>query len=411
MSTPGTRRRARGNVLLAVTLLCVRTGSAQEADGKAVFDDVCAACHGEGSPEPRAPKLEGLRLQASASVFETLTTGVMRTQTTRLNPSEIRAVAEFVTGKKLATEVIDPSVGRCLAQTPMSNIDTTPHWNGWGLDLSNSRFQTAAQAGLPAADVPKLTLKWAFGLPDTSHAWSQPSVAGGRVFVGSQGGRVYSLDAKTGCTYWSFLGAGAMRTTVVIGPVKGRPNTYAAYFSTIPGWVYALDANTGEEIWKTRVEDHVSTRTTGSPVLHNGVLYVPVASFEEGMSGGSTYECCTFRGSLSALDAASGKVLWKTSTITDPLRVLRTSPSGQRVFGPSGGGIWSSPIIDVKRNAIYMATGNGFTAPMVDTTDAILALDLTTGRIRWKPQVTQDVWLPGCPRAGEAPARGGRGSS
>jgi polyvinyl alcohol dehydrogenase (cytochrome) len=134
-----------------------------------------------------------------------------------------------------------------------------------------------------------------------------------------------------------------------------------------------------------------------------------VASFEEGMAGAATYECCTFRGSLSAIDAATGKLLWKTYTITEPLRVLRTGPDGRRVLGPSGGGIWSSPIVDAKRKAIYVATGNGFTGPMTDTTDAILALDLATGKIRWKQQVTQDVWLPGCPRAAGPPARGNGG--
>jgi polyvinyl alcohol dehydrogenase (cytochrome) len=387
--------------------LLAQPASAQQPDGEAVFKESCATCHSESAADARAPKLESLRLQAPESVVQALTSGVMRSQASRLNPSEIRAVAEFVTAKKLSADAVDTSAGRCSTQAPMSNVEQAPKWNGWGADLFNTRFQTASQAGLAMADVPRLKLKWAFGLPETSHAWSQPSVVGGRVFVGSQGGRVYSLDAKTGCTYWSFVGAGAMRTTVVIGPRQGQPNGYAAYFSTIPGWVYALDANTGAEIWKTRVEDHASTRTTGSPVLYEGVLYVPVASFEEGMSGGAGYECCTFRGSLSAIDAATGKVLWKTYTITEPLRVLKTGPDGRRVLGPSGGGIWSSPIIDARRNAIYVATGNGFTGPMVDTTDAILALDLATGTIRWKQQVTQDVWLPGCPRAGAAPARGG----
>jgi polyvinyl alcohol dehydrogenase (cytochrome) len=392
--------------LALVSMLPARAARAQEADGQAVFTQSCASCHVSVGSNSPAPGLEALREEAVASVLEALTTGVMRPQAQRLNPSEIRAVAEWVTGKKLVAETVDPSIGRCPVQSPMSDVDTTPAWNGWGVDLSNTRFQTAAQSGLSAADVPRLKLKWAFGLPETSHAWSQPSVVGGRVFVGSQGGRVYSLDARTGCTYWSFIGSGAMRTTVLIGPTQGRAKSPVAYFSTIPGWVYALDANTGEEIWKTRVEAHESTRTTGSPVLHNGILYVPVGSFEEGMAGGAGYQCCTFRGSLSAIDAATGKVIWKSYTITEPLRVIKTSASGQQVLGPSGGGIWSSPIVDAKRKLVYVATGNGFTGPMVDTTDAILALDMETGKIRWKQQVTKDVWLPGCPRAG-APPRGG----
>jgi polyvinyl alcohol dehydrogenase (cytochrome) len=194
-----------------------------------------------------------------------------------------------------------------------------------------------------------------------------------------------------------------MRTTINIGPRPGKPNSYLAYFSTIPGWVYALDANTGEEVWKARAEDHISTRTTGSPVLYDGKLYVPVASFEEGMSGSAGYQCCTFRGSLSAFDAGTGKLLWKTYTIPDPPTVIKTGPNGEKVYGPSGGGIWSSPIIDPTRKMIYVATGNNFTGPIVDTTDAILGLDLATGKILWAHQVTKDAFLPGCGNRTGAP--------
>jgi polyvinyl alcohol dehydrogenase (cytochrome) len=370
--------------------------------GESVFNQACITCHGANAPaESRAPKLDSLRLQTPESVLAVLTSGVMRAQAQRLNPAELRAVAEFVTGKTLSTEAVDLSAGHCSAQTPMADPNKTPHWNGWGGDLGNTRSQSADQARLTVADVPKLTLKWSFGFPDTSHAWSQPSVVGGRVFVGSQGGRVYALDAKSGCTYWSYLASGAMRTTISIGPHPGRPNSYLAYFSTIPGWVYALDANTGEEVWKARAEDHDSTRTTGSPVLYDGKLYVPVASFEEGMAGAAGYVCCTFRGSLSAFDAGSGKLLWKTYTIPAAPAVIKTGPSGEQAFGPSGGGIWSSPIIDAPRRMIYVATGNSFTGPRVDTTDAILGLDLTTGKILWSHQVTDDVYLPAC-----GPARG-----
>jgi polyvinyl alcohol dehydrogenase (cytochrome) len=399
-------RNAKLLTFIAVMLLgSVRSAWAQDTViGERVFNSTCANCHGPNAPASSAPKMDILRLQAPESVLAVLTTGVMRSQAQRLNPAEVRAVAEFVTGKKLSNETVDLSIGRCATQTPMTDPEKSPHWNGWGANLSNTRFQPVAQAGLTAATVPKLKLKWALGFPDTSHAWSQPTMAGGRVFVGSQGGRVYSLDAKTGCVYWSFLSSGAMRTAVTIGPRAGRPNAYLAYFSTIPGWVYALDANTGEEVWTARAEDHVSTRTTGSPVLYGGRLYVPVASFEEGMSGGAGYECCSFRGSLSAFDAQTGKLIWKTYTISEPLGVIKTGPTGQKVLGPSGGGVWSSPVIDPARKRIYITTGNNFTGPLTDTTDAVLALDLETGKVVWKRQVSQDIFLPGCGnRAGGPP--------
>jgi polyvinyl alcohol dehydrogenase (cytochrome) len=231
-------------------------------------------------------------------------------------------------------------------------------------------------------------------------AWSQPIVAGGRVFVGSQGGHVYALDAKTGCTYWSFDAGAATRTAIVIGDWAGHAGGHLAYFTTIPGWLFALDAENGAQVWKVRVEDHVSTRLTGSPVVYGGQLYVPAASFEEGMSASGKYACCSFRGSLSAFDAQTGLRLWKSSMIDAPLGVLKTSAAGQQLVGPAGGSIWSSPAIDPARKAIYVTTGNGFSGPSQPNTDAIVALDLDTGKVRWTRQVGEDIFVPGCVRAG-----------
>jgi len=305
-----------------------------------------------------------------------------------------------VSAQPLTAQTADPAIGRCIAQKPMPDVKSAFRWTSWGVDLSNSRFQPRAQAGLASGDVPKLKLKWAFGLPDTSHAWSQPTVAGGRVFVGSQGGRVYSLDARTGCTHWSFVASGATRTAVVIGPRPGRAGSYLAYFTTIPGWLYALDAETGAQVWKVRVEDHISTRLTGSPVLYQDVIYVPSASFEEGMATAKSYECCSFHGSLSAFHAATGVRIWKSDMIDAPAVPLKTAPSGQRLLGPSGGSIWSAPVIDPARKAIYVTTGNGFSGPPQRNTDAIVALDLDTGHVRWSRQVGEDIFVPGCGKPG-----------
>jgi polyvinyl alcohol dehydrogenase (cytochrome) len=303
-------------------------------------------------------------------------------------------------GAKPPAQVGDQAAGRCVVQKSMTDANSAPHWTSWGVDLSNSRFQPRAQAGLASSDVPKLKLKWAFGLPDSSHAWSQPTVAGGRVFVGSQGGHVYSLDARTGCTYWSFVASGATRTAVVIGPWPGHPGSTLAFFTTIPGWLYALDARTGAQVWKVRVEDHVSTRLTGSPVLYKDIIYVPAASFEEGMAAGKSYECCSFHGSLSAIHAATGERIWKSDMIDAPAAALKTAPSGQRLVGPSGGSIWSAPVIDPARKAIYVTTGNGFSGPPQRNTDAIVALDLDTGHVRWTRQVGDDIFVPGCGQPG-----------
>ena len=388
--------RIRASLCAICFAFCGPSLQAQPVDGAAVFAQNCASCHGAQGLE-RAPKLEMLRLLEPKFVLDTLATGAMRIQGLRLNPSENRAVAEYVTGKKLPVETVDVSAGRCPTPKPMTSITEGPRWTSWGIDLSNRRFQPRAMAGLAAADVPKLKLKWALGLPETSHAWSQPTVAGGRVFVGSQGGRVYALDAKTGCIFWSFLASGPTRTAIVLAPRLNQ--SPLAYFTTIPGWLYALDAETGAQVWKARVEDHISTRASGSPVVYQGRLYVGAASFEEGMSAGGTYDCCTFRGSLSAFDALTGTRLWKSEMITAPLVTLKTK-DGHKLQGPAGGSIWSAPVIDPKRHAIYVTTGNGFSGPPQMLTDAVVALDLDTGKPRWSRQFGQDIFVPGCGRPG-----------
>jgi polyvinyl alcohol dehydrogenase (cytochrome) len=292
----------------------------------------------------------------------------------------------------------DETQGRCLVQKPMADVMASPRWTDWGIDLFNTRFQPRSMAGLGAPDLARLKLKWAFGFPGSTHAWSQPTVAGGRVFVGSQGGHVYALDARSGCTFWSFDAGGATRTAIVIGEWPGHVGGHLAYFTTIAGWLYALDAQTGARVWKARVEDHVSTRLTGSPVVYGGRIYVPAASFEEGMAANARYTCCSFRGSLSAFDAVTGARLWKTMMIDAPLAVLKRNESGQEALGPAGGSIWSSPVIDPRRKAIYVTTGNGFSGPPQANTDAIVALDLETGKVRWSRQVDQDIFVPGCGR-------------
>jgi len=368
--------------LLAIALVVIApTALGETLDGAAVFSQNCATCHAAAG-SGRAPSREGLRLLQPTFVTDTLESGAMRLQGMRLNPSEMRAVAEYVTGKTLTTESFDPSVGRCATPKPMAPVAAGPHWSDWGTGLANRRFQPRAMAGLSATDVPGLELKWAFGLPETSHAWSQPTVAGGRVFIGSQGGRVFALDAKTGCIRWSFLASGPTRTAIVIGDWPGRRNSALAFFTTIPGWLYALDAQTGAQVWKARVEEHISTRASGSPVVYQGRLYVGAASFEEGMSAGGTYDCCTFRGSLSAFDALTGTRIWKSEMITAPLVTLKTK-DGHKLQGPAGGSIWSAPVIDPKRHAIYVTTGNGFSGPPQTLTDAVVALDLGTGKPRW----------------------------
>jgi polyvinyl alcohol dehydrogenase (cytochrome) len=368
---------------------------AAASDGAAIYKSQCAACH--DSPTPRAPDRATIALKSRDAIFASLVSGTMSIVAQGLSAADKRAVADYL--GRPADSGVPAGSGVCAsAGSPLSGSLAGPRWIGWGADLANSRSQSQTDAGISAADVPRLKLKWAFGFPDTTQAYAQPTVAAGRVFVGSQKGTVYSLDAATGCAHWSFTAGAGVRTSIALGSVpRAGASRLTTFFGDVAANVYALDAATGEKLWQVRVDDHAAARVTGTPVFHDSRLYVPVSSFEEGPGARPNYECCRFRGSVLALDATSGAVIWKTFTIPTEARPTRKTPAGTQLWGPSGGAIWGSPTIDLKRRLIYVGTGNAYSEPAAETTDAVLALELETGKIRWTRQITPaDVFVVGC---------------
>ena len=288
-------------------------------------------------------------------------------------------------------------------------------WNGWGRDIENTRYQP--EPALRATDVPKLGLKWSFGFEGSAVA-GQPTVVDGRLFVLSAAGRVYSLDARTGCAYWTYDAAAGTHSAIFIGelgpshhalPPPERPAKHAvrfnsrsrskskaagthtrhqltnahlevfkapsaAFFGDDTGAIYALDAQKGTLLWKTQVETHPLARISGAPALFHDRLYVVVGSSEQSAAQSSTYACCSFRGSVAALDMLTGRVLWKTYMAPE-----EPKPS-------AGAAITAAPTIDAKRNLLYVGTGGALTSVAQKHTDAVLALDLTDGQVRWARQ-------------------------
>ena len=290
-----------------------------------------------------------------------------------------------------------PSTGACPdnGAVAFANPLNEPHWNGWGVDPSQHRFQPADMARLSASDLPRLKLKWAFGFPGARRAVTQPTVFGGRVFVGSENGKVYSLDAKTGCTYWAFDAVRGVRSAIVIGR---RGDGWAAYFGDRAANVYALDALTGKALWTTKVDEHPAAMITGSPTLAGGTLFIGVSSFEEVTGANPSYSCCTFRGSLVALDASSGKIAWKTFTIADEAKPSGANRNGVQQLGPSGAAIWSAPTFDAATKRVYATTGDNYSDPPSGTSDAIVAFDAASGDLAWARQITPgDAFTVACP--------------
>jgi polyvinyl alcohol dehydrogenase (cytochrome) len=355
--------------------------------GGQLFEQHCAACH-TGFLGSRAPSKQVLAKFPPRSIVHALAVGVMRLQGGPLSGDDRRAVAEYLTGKKFDNDIRAESRGKCEAHPEMADPGQSPQWNGWGNSAGNASFQSAQAAGLTAESVKELKLKWTFGFPDSFSAWAQPVVASNRLFVGSQAGIFYSISAATGCTYWQFTAeAGVRGAASVIAFDKQAQDKVGAKFGVLfgdmSGNAYALDADTGRLLWKTKVDAHPKARVTGSPTLFEGRYFVPMSSWSTVGEAGE--ECCTFRGSLSALDAVTGKLLWKTYTIPAEAKPLTTTTqSGKRIWGPSGSGL------------VYAGTGNSYTSPAVNS-DSVVAFDLRNGAIRWVRQLTpDDVWVPNC---------------
>ena len=372
-------------VLLSASIL-----SAQ--DGPALYKKSCAVCHDAGVG--RAPSRETLHAMTPRQVLAAMESGAMISMAASLTEAERRAIAEFVTEKSLGqdSEMAPSKQAMCgAASGDFRDPLAEPHWLGWGNDLANTRFQDVPASGLAPGQVPRLKLKWAFGFPGDVSLNSQPSIAGGRVYVGSQGAEVYSLSAATGCIHWWFATAAPVRSAVSVGRIETESGPrFAAFFGDSIAVVYAVDASTGALLWKTKVEDHLAARITGSPAFYHGRLYVPVASIEEGSAIQAKYECCSFRGSVVALDGATGKQIWKSYTIAEPARPTKNNKSGTQLWGPSGAPIWTAPTIDTKRNVLYVTTGDNYSDPPTATSDAFLAMDLDSGKIVWSRQTTSN---------------------
>ena len=356
-----------------------------KAAAERIYTEHCASCH-EGQVA-RAPVRAAFAQMSRQDIRIALTTGNMRTQAAGLAPEQIDALARFLSAREETKERPPANTDICpTSAPPFDPRGDQPHWNGWGVDVTQHRFQPEAMARLGVTDVPRLRLKWAFGYEDANQAYAQPTIVGGRLFVGSAGSRIYSLDATTGCIYWVLPTDFPVRTAIAIG---ASGNGWAAYFGDQHGNVYAVDANTGSILWKTSVDPHPDVHVTGAPTLAEGKLFVGVSSLEEVSGADAKDECCKFRGSLSALNAATGKVIWKSYTIAEEPKPLGKNKNGVQLWGPSGAGIWSSPTIDLKKHTVYVTTGDNYSDPPTSTSDAFMAFEIETGKLEWSSQTTK----------------------
>jgi polyvinyl alcohol dehydrogenase (cytochrome) len=378
--------------------------------GKMLYEQRCAGCHDRASD--RTPSRDILAHNPAAFIFNAMRE-VMAPMAAGLSDDEMKAIALYlsaaapVPGDPNPTAIWGPSSAQMPLDGPKCGGPPPPidlsdrQWNGWSPQLDNARYQP--NPGFTVADVPRLNVKWAFHYPGSKNG--QATVIGNWLYVTSMSGAVYALDARSGCVYWRFDLLAATRSSVSIGSVANRPgHRYALYFSDWTKSAVAIDAETGEPLWRTKVDDSSGPQMTGAPTLYNGVLLVPISSGNEAFAQNDDYVCCKFIGSLVALDANSGEILWKTYATDKKPEPYRLNAKGKQMWGPSGGSIWSAPTIDPARGLIYVATSNSHTDAFHDGADSVIAMDMKTGVIRWKNQLLKDDnYIIGCPAAANCP--------
>ncbi len=392
----------------------VASSALEETLGRELYQQRCANCHDDAAVD-RTPSRAMLSGNPPAFIFAAINNGIMAPMAEGLSEQEKQAIALYISPVEGRGTAGDPDAnaiwGPSSAQMPMDGPMCTqelaeldlnqPQWNGWSIDATNARYQP--EPGFTVEEIPRLKVKWAFHYPGSKNG--QATVIGNRLYVTSMSGAVYSLDARTGCVYWRHDAEAATRSSVSIGPAAPDSGArYALYFSDWTKSAVALDAETGEQLWKTQIEDGTGIQMTGSPTLHDNVLLVPISTGNEAFATNDNYECCKFIGSLVALNAHTGEVLWKTWTTDQKNEPYRLNRNGQQMWGPAGGSIWSAPTVDAEAGIVYVATSNSHTDMPHHGSNSVIAMDLQTGRKLWTHQLlANDAYIIGCPRAANCP--------
>jgi polyvinyl alcohol dehydrogenase (cytochrome) len=315
----------------------------------------------------------------------------------------------YVTLAKIASISILLLVAGLSAQS-QSDLPRSGEWRIAGQNLNNSWSQPAEHSISPA-NVKELKPKWVFTTGGDVSA--TPTVDGDAVYFPDWGGSLFAVKKNSGRLIWSHkiseydgVDGAVSRVSpavdgnqVIIGDIlSGNKVLKGAN-------VMAVDRESGTLRWMTHVDDHPAAIITGSPVVFDGVVYIGVSSSEEALALDPTYPCCSFRGSIVALNEKTGAMLWKTFVMPD---------NGGKPGGYSGGAIWQPPAIDPKRGTLFIGTGNNYTAPADveacqnatptancaaadDFFDAALALDLKSGQVKWAKRLQGlDTWTVAC---------------
>ena len=368
--------------------------------GKALYERHCASCHDKPDVS-RAVPFAQLRTMRLGNLFFAMTDGKMKAQSAALNEQQRGELVDFIVGRQQVDERWIDAM-RCAAPgspKPVASAGGAATVQGFGFSQDNLRRLTRTQAGLATVDVPGLELAWALAFPRASTMRAQAAVVGNMLYlpVGDEA-RLFAIDVSgdAPCFTWVYESSVPLRTGAAYGVLPSGQPVIALADAAVN--VHLIDARTGKLLWKTPVGRWDLSNATGTPLVHDGRVYMPISASEINFGGEDAHECCKTHGMFVALDARNGKLLWRYETMPDA-RPVRDRGDGRMMWGPSGAPIWSSPAMDTRRGLIYVGSGEATSAPAASTIDSVLALDMRTGKLRWKFQATaDDIFLTTCMR-------------
>ncbi len=400
--------------------------AAKAHPGASVYAQNCAGCH-NSAEQMRAPNLANLHLLPASQIRYALTEGVMRQQGSGLSgdqkeqviawlaqpaaPAAVEAAKADAAGPSAASPAVH---GAAVASTaaPVTTADWTeplrcaadragidaaakPTLAMAGVDATNARHMSARRAGLTTAQLASLDVAWTLNVPGATSLRVTPVIVGSTLFYAvPQPARLLALDTRTGCVKWTRASKAPFRSSPAYGMAGRRP---ALFIADQAGLLRALDPATGAEIWTTDPRHSKEATITGAPMLAGDRLIVPISVLDVARAADPKYGCCTQHGAVSAVDAATGRVLWTAHTMEDAKPLGRKNAAGVEVWGPSGAPVWSTPAINLQTRTVYIGTGENTSPPNTRTSDAIMAIDLDTGKVKWTFQALQrDIWNMSC---------------
>ncbi len=376
------------------------SASGADTTAKVLFNTNCVSCHQE-SGQSLAPGRTVLASMTPRAIYASLTTGKMKHQAAALSNDEKQKIAEWLTGYSLKTTSL--SADAYTRFTPGNLAGKADH-SGWGNSDAGTGFRSTAVAGITRDNVSSLKLKWAFAFPDGTITRTKPAISGDWLIVGSQYGQVYAINKNNGKIGWEFTAVAAVRGAIQI--VRSR-ESITAFFADYSTNVYAIDVKTGKLLWNTRAGFESYSANTGSVIVHKDKVIVPIVSAEIGITGINKFECCTSSGGVVALDRKTGKMLW-TYRILPKAEPSIKKNNGELFYGPSGAPVWCSPTVDEKRGLVYIGTGQNYSDPTSNTSDALQAIDIRTGKMVWNFQATaNDAYNIACPVFLNCPPKSG----